>query len=553
MGHDNREREFEQALARHLRAAASQKSDGAAEATCPDAATLAAFHERMLSNEEMNAAKVHIAGCARCQEILTMLETNDELVADGAEQESVLELGEAVLIPAAADRREYSPESPKAVIAGKTTQVLKAPREFSRGRRAVRKWLAPAGAIAAGLLIWMVEKEGTLHKSAPVSNIEMAQQRANPQERLNAEERSYADRITPAAPVPERGAESKRLDDALKSESKLKRPADGFAARRVPAESTNGIAGEVSGSASGGVIGGAGGGAKSDADSGKLRRESRQDALNEPVQGKEAQQKPSANIAGNIARQGDLPVVTAAPPAVANAEGLRDKKAGNSAKDAEGTPDENARASGKNILKKQKLEPGVAAASAPTVQPVAPHAQSNAPASEAAKTTATTSGDDEKKKQSNERAEVFTTAQAEVTSKYERSSSSLQNAKVADARTIVAPDGTALWRLRGAGKIERSTDRGRNWEAQNTPVTAELLAGSAPSDAVCWVVGRAGTILRTTDGGGHWSKLVSPVGGDIGGIRAVDALHATIFGTTGGKRVGFATNDGGVTWTPVKE
>ncbi len=70
MGHDNREREFEQALARHLRAAASQKTDesagGATEdspaATCLEAATLAAFHERMLSNEEMNAAKVHIAG-----------------------------------------------------------------------------------------------------------------------------------------------------------------------------------------------------------------------------------------------------------------------------------------------------------------------------------------------------------------------------------------------------------------------------------------------------------------------------------------------------------
>ncbi|MEQ1354412.1 MAG: hypothetical protein ABLT11_10365, partial [Candidatus Acidiferrum sp.] len=113
------------------------------------------------------------------------------------------------------------------------------------------------------------------------------------------------------------------------------------------------------------------------------------------------------------------------------------------------------------------------------------------------------------------------------------------------------PGGTVLWRLRAGGKIERSVDRGINWTPQNTGAKLELLAGSAPSDAVCWLVGRAGTILRTTDGGGHWKKVVSPITGDVGGIRAEDALHATIFDADNNTR--FATSDGGTTWTPAKE
>ena len=158
-----------------------------------------------------------------------------------------------------------------------------------------------------------------------------------------------------------------------------------------------------------------------------------------------------------------------------------------------------------------------------------------------------------------------TTAQAEVTANYE-SAASLQNdkaglaktseartnnAKMKDAPLILTPGGTVLWRLRAGGKIERSADRGITWLQQNSGVKLELLAGSAPSDAVCWLVGRAGTILRTTDGGGHWSKVVSPLTGDIAGIRAEDAQHATIFDA--GNNARFTTSDGGATWTPAKE
>jgi putative zinc finger protein len=73
---EDRDRQFENALARHLRAGA-----GAGDSACLDAELLAAYHERMLSPEEMNIAKEHLVSCARCQEILAQLEATDTVQA----------------------------------------------------------------------------------------------------------------------------------------------------------------------------------------------------------------------------------------------------------------------------------------------------------------------------------------------------------------------------------------------------------------------------------------------------------------------------------------
>jgi photosystem II stability/assembly factor-like uncharacterized protein len=80
-------------------------------------------------------------------------------------------------------------------------------------------------------------------------------------------------------------------------------------------------------------------------------------------------------------------------------------------------------------------------------------------------------------------------------------------------------------------------------------VLVDLLTGSAPSDQVCWIVGRVGAILLTTDGGAHWKALHSPLAEDLGGVRATDALHATIWNARATRS--FQTSDGGLTWTPV--
>ncbi len=64
---DERDQQFERALQRQMRS-------GSPDAVCPDAETLAAYHERTLSLEEMAQWKEHIAGCTCCQETLTLLE-----------------------------------------------------------------------------------------------------------------------------------------------------------------------------------------------------------------------------------------------------------------------------------------------------------------------------------------------------------------------------------------------------------------------------------------------------------------------------------------------
>ena len=112
--------------------------------------------------------------------------------------------------------------------------------------------------------------------------------------------------------------------------------------------------------------------------------------------------------------------------------------------------------------------------------------------------------------------------------------------------SIIAPGAKSSWRVGHAGMIEFSNDGGASWSRQISNVSVELTAGSAPSEKVCWIVGRAGTILLTTDAGAHWATIHSPLDEDLGGIRATDALHATIWNIANTKS--FETSDGGATW-----
>ncbi len=75
MPSDDRDQQFDRALARHLRSASP-------DAACPDAEILAAYHERALSLEEMAHWKTHIASCARCQETLALLEQTEPVAAN---------------------------------------------------------------------------------------------------------------------------------------------------------------------------------------------------------------------------------------------------------------------------------------------------------------------------------------------------------------------------------------------------------------------------------------------------------------------------------------
>ncbi|MGB6429876.1 MAG: hypothetical protein WBF06_04775 [Candidatus Acidiferrales bacterium] len=110
-----------------------------------------------------------------------------------------------------------------------------------------------------------------------------------------------------------------------------------------------------------------------------------------------------------------------------------------------------------------------------------------------------------------------------------------------------------VWRFGAGGRISRSTDSGRTWTPQSSPIQTDLLAGSAPSETVCWLVGRNGTILRSSDGA-TWQQLPSPKQAEQNAqppdwtfVDAHDARSAVV-GTKDGRR--FSTTDAGQSWQP---
>ncbi len=129
-----------------------------------------------------------------------------------------------------------------------------------------------------------------------------------------------------------------------------------------------------------------------------------------------------------------------------------------------------------------------------------------------------------------------------VASSYNDSASQEGAGAIINPRLISPPGSRLIWRV---GR----KDGGSSWSRQASGVPADLLTGAAPSDQVCWIVGGTGTILLTTDGGAHWKVVPSPLAEDLGGVRASDALHATVWNAPSTKS--FETTDGGLTWKPV--
>lgn len=508
MRHEDLKKKFEQALARHFRGnAAGARNDaetGAAvpderrgDVECPDAATLAAFHEHMLSNSEMDAAKEHIVECSRCQEVLAQLEmTDDVAVADAREQVSaeraaVLSTG-AMYVDYAARR------TPSLTIQGQPKRALKATQDISRGRRVkALRWAAPVGAIAAGLLIWIIARDNKVQTPSHVQNVQVAIAQEQP-----TNEPMAAPRPLPASPAPEPIAKTRQLNELRKTEGRIKRPAEESGALRAPRRSSSAaVTNEVGAVASD---------TKPRANIRDLPIQSRNYSSLEALENK----PPEIS-----SRQEDVSVAAAAVPveAAAAASGKATGASGGSR----------------------------AQSAAPTAAPPAP---SNGASSTAAKEKTPAANAYRTTTDLNE-ARPLATEQAVATDKLQSKSLAVAGRAV-DAKKVLAPGGTVLWRVGAAGRIEQSVDSGITWVPQNSGVKVELLAGSAPSEAVCWIVGRSGTILRTTDGGGHWRKVVSPMGGDVVGVRAVDAMTAEIFDANRSAR--FVTRDGGASWEAAK-
>ncbi len=494
MPSEDRDQQFDRALARHLRSASP-------DAACPDAEILAAYYDRSLSLVEMAHWKAHIASCSRCQETLALLEQSESVAAHDWENGQVpaaLQAGRSM--SAGKDIAEEKPTAEmRAASAAPAPVEIRSASKNAAGTRRHVPWgiVVPSGVLAAGLLVWVAVHERPRISVPEKTSVEVAENReasppasstvpqsgkAEPRDEGTASFQSYAHTDHKAAPPagPELHAPA-----PTPTPSAVPPPA----AKDFGASEQDKLArieaGESTGSAGAGTPSGFAGGKRA--------------VTASPV--------PPRAAAGR-----------AGGPLVANQMQNQMQN--------------------QNVIQNANQTPNLAANQAADQATKQPSAEEKKEVQQA-------------QKQKSEAPAVYSTTESVEVSAEEapingRSFSMLQ---VQGGGFILAPDNKHGWRVGPAGKIERSTDAGKTWKTQDSGVNADLLAGSAPSDKVCWIAGKAGILLLTTDGGKHWKQLTSPIADDLGGVHALDAQHASIWDVPNGKR--FETSDGGLTWKLV--
>jgi hypothetical protein len=213
MAPDPRDHNFDKALARHFRPAVPSEEEpanlpaelGLRADNCPDAETLAAYHERSLLPAEMNSWKEHIVGCAHCQMVLAELEATDNIPLHHAETAEA---------PAKNEPR------PAAVI-HPWPAADAAPSHKTRMGRSTRRrwrWLVPAGAIAAGLLVWISLHENQQARFPSLEEAKVAKKQQPPTPPTSTVSRAPTARLTQPNP-PAAADEIAASNGAIGSES----------------------------------------------------------------------------------------------------------------------------------------------------------------------------------------------------------------------------------------------------------------------------------------------------------------------------------------------
>ena len=458
MPSDDRDPKFERALAQHLRG-------GSAQANCPDAETLAAYHERNLSLEEMAQWKQHISACEACQEALALVEVTENQLAEDWEEKGIPVL-EAAAMPGAhagnIPKRSAKADAPSAPQAAAT------PVAINRRRPVLLRWAVPLGAVAASVLVFIGIYEQRAPKVAHYSDTVIARREA------------------PAEPAPMLDQEAAKSKTQLESKDERLPAAEISRKKReqeLPAAPPSGTA-ERTRAAGDAVL----------------------ESRDQPVGGrleKKTPPSPSAKIpvqaATNSPVPENAPVVASAPPPgpppapLAHGSGVGGAAGGQKAR-------ADAKTAAPSARQTVTVEPG------------------------AAPLDTTTNAMMMKQGAISESVEVNT----------------------ADLGLILTPDNKVFWKLQPAGTLQLTTDGGKKWKSLDTGANANLTAGFAPSSRICWLAGKAGTLLLTTDRGGHWTRISTPVTGDLGGVHASDAKHASIRDAV--NHISYETSDGGATW-----
>lgn len=130
-----------------------------------------------------------------------------------AEAENDLKKRESVLSTGALYVDYAARQTPSLTVAGQPTPALKAPHDISRGRgfKALR-WAAPAGAIAAGLLIWIVVRDNKV-QNTHFENVQIAQEQ--PREKRVAPQALSTSPIPPAPAPGSKALNGPRKDEAM--------------------------------------------------------------------------------------------------------------------------------------------------------------------------------------------------------------------------------------------------------------------------------------------------------------------------------------------------
>ena len=471
MPSDDRERNFESALASHVRATSSAGVPGN---PCADSEMLAAYHEGSLPPEQIASLKTHVTHCSRCQEIIALLEATDQIPV------------------AAADVAADAP--PRAAVAAAKSSV----RVLPARKPTLWRWIAPAGALAAALLVWVAIQEN--------NSVRIAKQGSGSDVTQTQIAKARPDSSLPMA-VPFPGTKEKR--EAA--------PPDAFSASDAvspsqiapaPRQRVRSLAKEK--------------------DSLNARRES--------------------SAAGITDRLSDISPMLVPPPA--SEQGLQSRAPAavtetvtvEAANEAAKTKADAARSQlAQTVLEPKSANEKRAAVSSRSA-PTAPAIPGAAPAPAPAPSSEPTQLDTESAELANLPAQQRKVTN--LTSVGGAVGLRLANSISVGLVTVSAPGGRVSWRIGQAGVILFSSNAGKTWLLQPSGLIVELLAGSAPSAKICWIVGRGGAILRTTDSGKHWQKVNPPTQDDLRAVFAVDARQATVSQAT----TSYQTTDGGATW-----
>jgi hypothetical protein len=613
MPFDDRDPKFERALAQHLRG-------NPAEANCPDAETLAAYHERNLSLEEMARWKEHISACQVCQEALALVETTENQLAEDWEERRVPEF-ESVAAP-----RGLAASDPK-----RTAQAAASSVAILRRRPALLRWAIPLGALAAGVLVFIGIYEQRMQKMAQSSGAVVARREAP------ATPAPMLDKLQSKVQAPSESKDSKdqELATAEKSVPKKERailaapsprPADGMrsgggaglgnakseydAAENKKAATPPAPAPDTSASFSAG----AGTGVSQNAPiratgGGSIGATAGGGFVNLPINGRNVVGLMTLS-SGVVLAPNQIGGVVTDPSGAAIASAIVEVK--NIATNA--TWSASTSSDGRWLLPNLPSGTYQLSAHAPGFQtmlstiaydaanPRAYQIGLNVGAvtetvevsaqSVSVDTESAQIGGRKKKKNKNaaqpaapppppepmtygaavggaageekHTADLKTvppsvsqgvTVQTEEAPLNRRNDSLMMKQGVSNelaksagtlSGLILTPDNRVFWKLQPAGTVQLTTDGGKDWKSLETGANEYLTTGFAPSSNVCWIAGRAGTLVLTADRGGHWSKIATPITGDLGGVHAADAKHASIWDAS--RHTSYETSDGGSTW-----